>query len=83
MPSRTTGSVSTIGWRHWLADHMRAWGGLWIRWAWQLAPAHTVDKSRAAEPVIELEFCCDTGAPEGVVYLNGQRLGTLAGVQRL
>jgi hypothetical protein len=80
MPDRSGGSVSASSWRHWLSRHMLAWGGQWIRWAWQLAPAPTVDKAPAA---IELEFCCEAGGPDGALYLNGQLLGTLAGVQRL
>ncbi len=35
----------------------------------------------AGEPV--LEFYAEAGAPEGALYLDGQRVGVLAGITRL
>ncbi len=35
----------------------------------------------AVEPV--LEFYAEAGAPEGALYLDGQRIGVLSGVTRL
>lgn len=43
------------------------------RAAEEAAPAH--------EPVFE--FYADAGAPEGALYIDGQRVGTLVGVTRL
>ena len=40
-----------------------------------------VEAPAAAEPV--LEFHADAGAPEGALYVNGQLVGHLLGVNRL
>jgi hypothetical protein len=37
----------------------------------------------AAQPVPQLEFYAEAGAPEGALYLDGQLVGWLTGVQRL
>lgn len=35
------------------------------------------------QPVPELEFYAEAGAPEGALYLNGEYIGSLPGVSRL
>ena len=40
-----------------------------------------VEAPAAAEPV--LEYHADAGAPEGALYVNGQLVGRLLGVNRL
>lgn len=41
----------------------------------------SVESPAAAEPV--LEYHADAGAPEGALYVNGQLVGHLTGVNRL
>ena len=41
----------------------------------------SVEAPAAAEPV--LEYHADAGAPEGALYVNGQLVGHLTGVNRL
>jgi hypothetical protein len=50
---------------------------IWAR-AIRRAKAHA---SPAVEPV--LEFYAEAGAPEGALYVDGQRVGVLEGVTRL
>ena len=38
---------------------------------------------RMAHPVPQLEFYAEAGAPEGALYLDGQLVGWVSGVQRL
>jgi len=38
---------------------------------------------RAPHPVPQLEFYAEAGAPEGALYLDGQLVGWVSGVQRL
>lgn len=38
---------------------------------------------RVANPVPQLEFYAEAGAPEGALYLDGQLVGWVSGVQRL
>lgn len=68
------------GWRELLASSLLRLGGRMIRWAWHLAPA-------TERPMMDphLEFCpLGTGLSDhGALYLNGQLVGTLAGVRRL
>ncbi len=68
------------GWREWISSRLLQLGGRLIRWAWLLAPT-------AAQPETELhlEFSpLGSGSPEhGGLYVNGQLVGTLAGVRRL
>jgi len=42
---------------------------------------HRVRAERRRRP--ELEFYAEAGAPEGALYADGQRVGTLRGVSRL
>lgn len=49
------------------------------RWAQRLA--HAAPAARRAEP--RLEFYAEAGAPEGALFLDGQLVGWLPGVQRL
>jgi hypothetical protein len=42
--------------------------------------AHTV-RTTGEDPV--LEFYAEAGAPEGALFINGQRVGVLPGVTRL
>ena len=37
----------------------------------------------AAQPAPQLEFYAEAGAPEGALYLDGQFVGWVSGVQRL
>ena len=39
--------------------------------------------SRADQPVPQLEFYAEAGAPEGALYLDGRLVGWVSGVQRL
>lgn len=41
----------------------------------------TIDAPAHHEPL--LEFYAEAGAPEGALYVDGQRVGTLPGVTRL
>lgn len=50
---------------------------LLARLARQLAPR------RRARRRPELEFYAEAGAPEGALYADGRRIGTLAGITRL
>lgn len=38
---------------------------------------------RAVHPAPQLEFYAEAGAPEGALYLDGQLVGWVSGVQRL
>ena len=38
---------------------------------------------RTAQPMPRLEFYAEAGAPEGALYLDGQLVGWVSGVQRL
>ncbi len=38
---------------------------------------------RVARPAPQLEFYTEAGAPEGALYLDGQLVGFVSGVQRL
>jgi hypothetical protein len=57
--------------------HAGALLAIWAR-AIRNTEAHA---SPAAEPV--LEFYAEAGAPEGALYVDGQRVGVLEGVTRL
>jgi hypothetical protein len=66
-------------WRLVAAATLRGASGLLARWAGNLV-------SRPREPVVELprlEYHAEAGAPEGALYLDGQLVGWLPGVQRL
>ena len=39
--------------------------------------------SHAGQPVPQLEFYAEAGAPEGALYLDGKLVGWVSGVQRL
>ena len=58
---------------------LRAVGASLDRLAMRLA--HVEEAAPATEPVFE--FYAEAGAPEGALYVNGQRVGTLVGVKRL
>lgn len=64
-------------WRRHLARTLRLSGRGLTRWARRWAPAAPV----AAEPFIE--FYAEAGAPEGALFVDGQRVGVLEGVKRL
>lgn len=38
---------------------------------------------RAVQPVPQLEFYAEAGAPEGALYLDGRLVGWISGVRRL
>lgn len=64
--------------RHAVAFALRAASALLDRWAQQVArPA----PERDWPP--ELEFYAQAGAPEGALYVDGQFVGYIRGVQRL
>jgi hypothetical protein len=58
---------------------LRALGASLDRLAVQLAAAQAT--APVAEPLYE--FHAEAGAPEGALYVNGERVGTLMGVTRL
>jgi hypothetical protein len=68
-------------------SHARSWLAQLLRNASQvldtLAAALALQPQRtsAAEPT--LEYHAEAGAPEGALYVNGQLVGHLTGVQRL
>jgi hypothetical protein len=68
------------GWREWISSRLLHLGGRLIRWAWLLAPTAT-----RPETELHLEFSpLGNGSSEdGGLYVNGQLVGTLAGVRRL
>ncbi|MCV2369491.1 hypothetical protein [Roseateles oligotrophus] len=69
----------------------------WTHEAWRLRLALTLRTSsallarlatrltRSARPTRrpELEFYAEAGAPEGALYADGRRIGTLSGITRL
>ncbi|OWQ83734.1 hypothetical protein CDN98_22100 [Roseateles terrae] len=70
------------GWREWISSRLLRLGGRLIRWAWLLAP--TAARSEAGTD-LHLEFGPLGGgsSDHGGLYVNGQLVGTLAGVRRL
>jgi hypothetical protein len=64
-------------WRLRLAIALRCGSALLARLARRLMP------SRRPRPKPELEFYAEAGAPEGALYADGRRVGTLAGITRL
>ena len=64
--------------RHWAAAALRAGSRALDRLALRLTH---VDVQARADPL--LEFYAEAGAPEGALYVNGQLVGTVAGVNRL
>lgn len=56
----------------WLSERMSAWARAWSLPALETSPRTTV-----------LEFHAEAGAPEGALFVDGQRIGTLSGVTRL
>ncbi len=68
------------GWRELVASRLLRLGGRLIRWSWHLAPA----SGRAmAEPHLEFSPLGAGLSDHGALYVNGQLVGTLAGVRRL
>lgn len=78
MPGRMHGLAHVHSWRGWLALSLLSVGGRLISWAWQVAPDERPKATRA-----ELEFRCDANAAGGMLYSDGQLVGTLPGVRRL
>jgi hypothetical protein len=64
-------------WRLRLALTLRVGSALLARLALQLAP------NRRLKRKPELEFYAEAGAPEGALYADGRRIGTLSGITRL
>jgi hypothetical protein len=64
-------------WRFRLAIALRCGSALLARLAHRLTPP------RRTKPKPELEFYAEAGAPEGALYADGRRIGTLAGITRL
>ncbi|WAC74611.1 hypothetical protein OU995_07870 [Roseateles sp. SL47] len=80
MPDPEWRLASPRGWRERLSKVLLTAGGRLIRWAWHLAPA-----SHREPPDSALEYCPIEGhsGRDGALYVNGQLVGTLAGVRRL
>ena len=66
-------------WRGRLASALRWASALLARMAERIARARAA--RRRGRP--EIEFYAEAGAPEGALYVDGQRVGTLPGVTRL
>jgi len=64
--------------RNWVAAALRAGSRALDRLALRLTH---VEFRAPAEPL--LEFYAEAGAPEGALYVDGQLVGTVAGVNRL
>ncbi|MEP6873905.1 MAG: hypothetical protein ABI887_06035 [Burkholderiales bacterium] len=62
-----------------VAAGLRSASAALARLSRRLAPS----ASRVARPVPRLEFYAEAGAPEGALYLDGQFVGWVPGVQRL
>jgi hypothetical protein len=72
-------SAAIPPWRRAAAAILRSASGLLAHWASGLV-------SRPARPICELprlEFHAESGAPEGALYLDGQLVGWVPGVNRL
>lgn len=84
MTVATHGSVSRLGRRlsarHVLAFLLRTASAALDRLAERVA---TPAVRHEALPVAELEFYAQAGAPEGALYVDGQFVGWIQGVQRL
>ena len=65
--------------RRMVAAGLRSASAALARLSRRLAPP----LSRAAQPLPRLEFYAEAGAPEGALYLDGQFVGWVPGVQRL
>ena len=65
-------------WRYRFAAVLRGASRLLTQLAEQIERARRARRSRP-----ELEFYAEAGAPEGALYMDGQRVGTLQGVRRL
>lgn len=65
-------------WRDRIATLLRATSALLARMADRIARARA---ARQRKP--ELEFYAEAGAPEGALYVDGHRVGSLPGVTRL
>ena len=65
--------------RLWLATALHGASLALAGWARRLALS--LRRHEAANPV--LEFYAEAGAPEGALYLDGQLVGWVRGVQRL
>lgn len=64
--------------RNWVATALRAGSRALDRLALRLMQ---VEPQAPAAPL--LEFYAEAGAPEGALYIDGQLVGTVAGVNRL
>ncbi|MCV2361487.1 MULTISPECIES: hypothetical protein [Roseateles] len=64
-------------WRLRLAIALRCGSALLARLAHRLLP----QRHKQRKP--ELEFYAEAGAPEGALYADGRRIGTLSGITRL
>lgn len=73
----TSQPLAQARWRRRLARGLRVGAHGLARWARRLAPA----RGAAADPLVE--FYAEAGAPEGALFVDGQRVGVLPGVKRL
>jgi hypothetical protein len=65
--------------RRWAATGLRSISATLARLSRRIAQPATP----APQPIPQLEFYAEAGAPEGALYLDGQLVGWLTGVQRL
>jgi hypothetical protein len=56
----------------WTARRLQVWARVW----------HPTDPRDTLSPPL-LEFHAEAGAPEGALFVDGQRIGVLPGVTRL
>ena len=65
--------------RRLIVSGLRSASAALARWSRRLVRAEV----RAAQPLPQLEFYAEAGAPEGALYFDGQLVGRIRGVQRL
>ena len=67
-----------IGLRHVVAMLLHGASRLLAAWARKLA-----SRKPSVDLAAQLEFYAEAGAPEGALYVNGQLVGRMSGVNRL
>ena len=69
-------------WRRLVAHLLRAASAALARQARDVArPLHA--RQRRSQHDVSVEFHAEAGAPEGALYADGERIGTLQGITRL
>lgn len=77
LDTRLGGAYARPWWRERAADSLELAGAALLRLAEKLALRATPLRAP------ELEFYAEAGAPEGALFVDGERWGTLPGVTRL